>query len=419
MSTTYPAPGSSNGSALVTEDMRALFKPVLESIAAGAVEREQDRRLPYEEVRELARVGFTRLTVPTEFGGYGRSLRELFSWLIQLAAADSNIPQLLRAHFATIEIYRVQPDSPLRTHVLTRAGAGEIFGNASHERAGADVGRLNTRLRREKGRWILNGTKYYSTGSLFADWVMIVAEDDEDQVRSAIISATAPGVELVDDWDGFGQRLTGSGTTVLTEVEVDDEFVTPARGAGGPIHLTAYVELVLLATMAGVSRAVARDAADFVRTRTRVYAHGLGLEARLDPLVQQVVGRVESAAFAAEAIVLHAVEDLQRASDGLVAGVENPDTVRAAELSAVRAQVALIPLVLTAAGELFEVGGASATSETRRLDRHWRNARTLASHNPAIYQARVIGDHVINGTELQYLWATGTGSAGAQAEQAA
>lgn len=56
---------------------------------------------------------------------------------------------------------------------------------------------------------------------------------------------------------------------------------------------------------------------------------------------------------------------------------------------------------LDAATRLFEVGGASATLRTRGLDRHWRNARVLASHNPLIYRARLLGDRAVNGTPLK------------------
>jgi hypothetical protein len=40
--------------------------------------------------------------------------------------------------------------------------------------------------------------------------------------------------------------------------------------------------------------------------------------------------------------------------------------------------------VLAETTELFEVGGASAVGTGHALDRHWRNVRTIASHNPAI-----------------------------------
>ena len=35
---------------------------------------------------------------------------------------------------------------------------------------------------------------------------------------------------------------------------------------------------------------------------------------------------------------------------------------------------------------------ASATLRPQGLDRFWRNARTLASHNPRIYKDRIVGD---------------------------
>ena len=63
--------------------------------------------------------------------------------------------------------------------------------------------------------------------------------------------------------------------------------------------------------------------------------------------------------------------------------------------------------VLDATTQLFEVGGASITSEALRLDRHWRNARTISVHNPLIYKLRVIGDHVLNDSDLPYAWSAG------------
>lgn len=398
--------------------LHAELAPVLARIGEGAGAREDRRELPFAEVAALRDVGFTRLTVPVENGGEGRGLRELVGWLVELAAADSNLTQLLRAHFGLVEAFRSAPPSSERTRVLDLAGSGAIFGNASHERSGARVGRYSTRIVRDGDRWVLDGTKYYSTGSLFADWIAVVAETPEGTRRSVLVPVTAEGVELVDDWDGFGQRLTGSGTTHFRSVRVPDADVTD-RQWDGPSHLTALFQLILLAALAGTARAITRDAAAFVRDRTRVYSQGVAPEARLDPLVQQVVGRLSSTAFAAEALVLHAADAVSAASAAVRTGEGAAgDAVHAAEHAVVRAQVTLIPAVLEAAGDLFEVGGASATSVSRSLDRHWRNARTLGSHNPSIYQARAIGDHAINGTDLLYSWSTGDGGSAVAAAPA-
>ena len=55
---------------------------------------------------------------------------------------------------------------------------------------------------------------------------------------------------------------------------------------------------------------------------------------------------------------------------------------------------------LEAASELFDVGGASASSRARNLDRHWRNLRTITLHNPASYKAAAIGRHLVTGEPL-------------------
>ena len=58
---------------------------------------------------------------------------------------------------------------------------------------------------------------------------------------------------------------------------------------------------------------------------------------------------------------------------------------------------------LRAAGDLFEVGGTSATRSARRLDRHWRALRAVTAHNLIIYKALAVGRLVTHGTPLPTL----------------
>src|SRR5207244_2096541 len=110
---------------------------------------------------------------------------------------------------------------------------------------------------------------------------------------------------------GFGQRLTGSGTTVFSGAPVRGEQVYPFSGRFG--YQTALYQLVLVSVQAGIARASARDAAAQVATRARTFSHGNAAQTRNDPQILEIVGRISANAFAAEAIVLHAAETLQRA----------------------------------------------------------------------------------------------------------
>jgi len=377
-----------------------VFDPLLAQIAAGAVARERERRLPVEEVRRLRAAGFGSLRVPSDFGGWGASLEEEFRLLIRLGEADSNLPQLLRGHVAFVELQRGLPDSQTRSEWLTRIAGGDIlFGNAQSERSGS--GDLATTLTERDGRLLLNGRKYYSTGTLFADWIWTSAAYGDATVGVAV-RADAIGVTRLDDWDGFGQRLTGSGTTVFDDVDVDPAHVLPwsdeSRGRP-PAALHALYQLVLLATLAGIARAVVRDAVAFVRPRTRSFGVPGTSSPRDEPLVQQVVGRLGSIRFAVESIVLEAVRRLEQSDDSRRRD-DDGDAARyeSALAHAFEAQQVVLPLVLDAATQLFEVGGASALGEELALDRHWRNARAVASHNPALQRARILGDLYLNGT---------------------
>jgi alkylation response protein AidB-like acyl-CoA dehydrogenase len=121
-----------------------------------------------------------------------------------------------------------------------------------------------------------------------------------------------------------------------------------------------------------------------------------------------VVGRIAADAIAAEALVLNAAATIETAHDALVDGGDDAASlIDEAELRTIALQSTVVEVVLRATTTLFEVGGASATDLDRALDRHWRNARTQSSHNPVVFQQRVIGDHLVNGAPLTYFWATG------------
>lgn len=389
---------------ITDEELDTVFGPIFARIAAGAVEREVDRRLAYDEIGWLREARFGALRVPTEFGGYGVTVRQLFRLLIELAAAESNLPQALRVQFVYIEDLLLAEAGDARDARLRAAGDGKLVGNAITEPGVGAVGRYHTTLTANGDHWLLNGEKFYSTGSLYANQILVAADRDGERV-GLIVDADAPGVAQHDDWDGFGQRLTASGTTTFRDVVVREEQVLgPGYGAPGRTYVTAYLQLVQLSVLAGIAKRAEQDTREWVAGRTRSYTHATGDLPRHDPLVQQVIGKLSSAAFTARASVLAVADILDRV---LAGRTEDQDLLAEVELAAAQAQLGVIETVLAATTQLFEVGGASIVSEQLRLDRHWRNARTISVHNPAIYKAAAIGAHLLNGTELPFAWSAG------------
>ncbi|MDQ1608046.1 MAG: hypothetical protein QOE16_778 [Microbacteriaceae bacterium] len=377
------------------EEILERFRPVFARIAAGAVEREQNRRLPFEEIGWLREAGFGILRIPREYGGLGATTSQLVRVLVELGEADSNLPQALRGHCAFVENRLRTTNEGSRREWFDRIVAGALIGNAQAER-GPETATTSV-LEADQDGLTLTGEKFYSTGTIFADWVVTTAVIDGRHV-SVMVSLDQPSVTRSDDWDGFGQRLTGSGTTRFDSARVQETHILPVEDdeERSSASVTSFFQLVLLSTLSGIGRAVVRDAAEFVRGRTRTFGVPGTSSPKDDPLVQRVVGRLASLAFSAEELTLAAALRFDAIDEARKAGRVEDDLHTAAQMAVFKAQQIVLPAVIDATSLLFEVGGASATSENRRLDRHWRNARTIATHNPAIHRERVIGDYVLN-----------------------
>ena len=391
--------------------LAARFRPIFARIAAGASAREQDHLLPYEQIKELTEAGFGALRVPVADGGLGASLPQLFRLLTELAAADSNIAQALRGHFAFVED-RLVASGAQRDVWLARFVNGEIVGNSWTEVGSVTIGDVITRVRPapngKPGELVVNGTKFYSTGSIFADWIDTFAQvGDTGKNVIAVVNAHQPGVTHSDNWDGFGQRTTGSGTSTFVDAVVAEENVIDFDTRFK--YQTAFYQAVLLAVLAGTIKAAELEIAAEVKARTRIFSHGNSQSFATDPQILQVVGEVSAQAFAAEAIVEKAAWALQGAYEGAFLGdlAEEERLNDLAELATAQAQVVLVSLATRATSDIFDALAASGVSTTKNLDRHWRNARTASSHNPWVFKARIVGDYVVNGTPPTRIWSIG------------
>lgn len=364
------------------------FQPLFDRIAEGAVERELQRILPYEQVRWLTEAGFTKLQAPAAYGGQDISVEQLVELLIPLATADSNLVQILHAHFGFTPMHVLNPQR-LSDWWLTQVGQGKFISNGMVGGGEASNGTFD-------------GTKVYTTGALFADELFVVTgRDDDGMPIFHLIGADAPGVERLDDWDGMGQRLTASGTTRFTNVALNSERRMTIHTPTG-LLTNALVVLIHAAAQAGIAAAAVQDATTFVKNRSRTYGHALAEYPKDDPLVQEVVGRAQVHAQAAADLVRITARDFDdylRQAASLSVDSETYWEVYGQVVTRTQAStISVSDHALQAAQLVYEVGGASILQRSHGFDRHWRNARVLASHNPAHYKLRGIGNYQINAT---------------------
>ena len=380
-----------------TADRLARLPAIVDELRRDDAAAERDRVLQYGAVEQLRRAGLLSLRVPARYGGPGAGTRDVLSAVIQIARGSSNVAQSLRAHFGFSErLLSNRASEAERAQWFPVVNSGLVFGNAITDANGKAPGSSDTTLLADSdGVLRLNGYKFYSTGTLFADVIAVSAIDADGRDLQAIVPTDRHGVELYDDWDGFGQRLTASGGTRFTDVTVNPVEVITVSDGKHLGHSTAFLQLYLAAVAAGIAHGVLDDAVAYVREKARPASHSLADSASGDPFILAAVGDIAANAAAAEALVLTAAAAIDAAvDDGRQA---DPDALAELSVTVAKAQLVAERLTLTAAERLFDTGGASATARKLNLDRHWRNTRTVASHNPLAYKAYTAGNYAVNG----------------------
>lgn len=379
--------------------------------AVDAARRDSARELPHRELDQLSASGLLAVTVPAEFGGADLAPAQVAEVFRLLAAADPNIAQIPHSHFVYLNLLRLAGTRAQRERYFGRVLAGARIANAQSERSSATIAEIGTTLRPAEGGLRIDGTKFYCTGSLFADLLAVLTRLDDPDGRSgldpgeyiAFLPADTTGVTIVDDWNGIGQRTTGSGTVTLEAVRVTgDQLIPRAAAVRAPTGYGAFAQLLHVAIDVGIARGALDAAAEFVRTGSRPWFEAGVDRASEDPLVIQRIGELAVTVAAAEATF----EVAGRAVDHVVAQTNSGelDTDTATALAA-EASIAVATAKITsdrAANEvsaaLFEVSGTRSAAADLGLDRFWRNARTHTLHDPVRWKYQHIGRAVLNGT---------------------
>jgi alkylation response protein AidB-like acyl-CoA dehydrogenase len=387
-------------------DALAAARRVGADIAEGAVERELAGILPEEQLRLVARSGLLGILVPAEFGGPDLPQSTAVEVLRILSQADSAVGQLLLAHYVLSAAIRGLGDREPAPTLYRDLVAGAQLGNASVERGTrTSVERLTTLARRDDGRWVLNGTKYYATGALGATWIAVAARITELEPAhgaTVFVRPTDAGVTLnLDRWSSFGQRGTASGEVVLNQVQVEDALVIdegpdPDPATAPPSVLGAFDQALHAAVDIGIARAALEDGARFVTTRSRPWFEAGVDNAAEEPHVVRRFGELTARLYALEALLSHGA----RLVDTALAEPEvSRDAAAEASLKVAAAKALAQEFAVEIASGIFELAGTSATDGAYALDRHWRNVRVHSLHDPARWKYVHLGNHTLFGTK--------------------
>ena len=360
-----------------------------------AARRDQQRKLPWSLIEQFTRSGLGSISIPREFGGPQVSFVTLAEVFAIISAADPALGQIPQNQVGILNLISSTASQSQKEQLFSSVLQGWRIGTAGPERGSKNTLDLKARISADKNDFVISGQKFYSTGALFAHWIAVKALNDDGKPVMAFVRRGTPGLRVVDDWSGFGQRTTASGTVLLNNVRIDDELVIDSwRLSEVPNIQGSVSQLIQAAIDLGIAREAITDTISFVRERSRPWIDARVERNSDDPYVIADIGKLKIELHAAEALLRKA----GRVLDEVSAAPIDAQAAARASIAVAEAKVLSTELSLLASEKLFELAGSSATLARFNLDRHWRNARVHTLHDPVRWKYHAIGTYRLNGT---------------------
>ncbi|HEY9240033.1 MAG TPA: acyl-CoA dehydrogenase family protein [Burkholderiaceae bacterium] len=359
-----------------------------------AIARDRAGGRPVEQIRLLKENGLLALLLPREHGGEGEPWSTALRITRTFSQVDGSLGHLFGYHYSSLLSPRLRKEPEKTADLWRRSVQGNWFwGNTANSFSRSLFGMLD-------GDWfVLDGYRPFTSGSHVADFLSVAWEDEQTgERRFAAIPSDREGLVIEDDWDGIGQRQTGSGRVSYRGVRIHASEVlgapVPLNPTGAPAEAWRTVtplqqQSVLLNVFVGTAQGALRAARDYTRHKSRPWLHS-GVERHIDdPWIQRQYGELYVKTKAATALAdraLVALDHVAAQGEALTHAQRGEAAVAIAAANVLAGQVAL-----EVTSEIFEVMGARSAVRPEGFDRFWRNARIHTLHNPAEYKTRNVG----------------------------
>ena len=359
----------------------------------GRNQRDQQRLLPFAEIDLFSQKGLGGMRIPKQYSGAFVANKTLAHVFRIINKADSSVGQIPQNQIALLNMIEIMGTEEQKQFIYNEILKGKRLANGGPERNTKDTKTLATTLTFENGRYFVDGEKFYSTGSSFAHWLAIKAIHPEGHVVLTIVDRNAEGVEVIDNWNGFGQRTTSSGTVKLQHVEVDPLLIFDERLLGNqPSYRGAYSQLMQVAIDVGIAEAAFADTLTALQ-KARPIVDAQVEKASLEHYTLQEVGKSSVLLDAAILLLDEAAEYLDELDQ--LESVTDEQAAKASILVA-EAKVYANDAALHISEKLLELGGSRSSLSQHNLDQHWRNARVHTLHDPIRWKLHALGDYYLN-----------------------
>jgi len=359
----------------MTTEYLYIAQELAAQIQPRAAEADRTATLPPEDVRALTASGYSILSVPKKYGGYGASLAECVEAQMHLAQGSTSTALVAAMQLQVLGNQAEQRDWPaerfafLCDQAVNHSG---LFNLCASEPALGSPSRgqiFATTAIRDADSYIVNGHKNWVTGGRHLTHHLTYADLSGSPII-LLIPADLPGIHWKETWkQAIALRATDSHDVIYENVRVpvDNLLVAPDAPATRP---NVWFFMMLAGTYLGA--AIAACNALITYTHQRVPT-SLGKPIATLPKIHRQVGAIDVKLKAARALLLDSARQWQ--------GNTNWETHYP---HLVAAKVFALDVANEVTQQALEIAGAASISgHTLSLERHFRDVRAGLMQPPS------------------------------------
>ena len=227
----------------LTDDQELLRRSVREfaetEIRPHIVEWDNAQHFPTELIPKLAGLGLMGIQFPEEFGGAGMSSIDYCICVEELARVDPSVSLSVAAHngLCGSHIFMFGSEAQKQKYLVPLA-RGEKIGawGLTESSSGSDAASMRTTATRAGSRWVLNGSKTFTTHGRVGDTMVVMAVTDRTAgtkgISAFIVQKGTPGMTPGKKEDKLGMRCSDTSEVLFENCRIPADQLLGAEGQG-------------------------------------------------------------------------------------------------------------------------------------------------------------------------------------------
>ncbi len=208
-------------------------------LVKGAAERDEKEQFPYEQIKQMAELGFMGMMVPPEHGGAGLDTVSYVLALEEISRGDASAGVIMSVNNSLVcwGLEKFGNDFQKEKYLKPLA-SGKTLGAfcLSEPEAGSDAVNQRTTAVRDGDRYVINGTKNFITNGASADVLLVMATTDKTKgargVSTFIVEKKFPGVIVSKKEHKLGIRSSDTAQITFQDCGVPVENRINEEGFG-------------------------------------------------------------------------------------------------------------------------------------------------------------------------------------------